>query len=475
MSAATGGSPPAPRPDPLPVEPLGGRLAATVAVPGSKSITNRALVCAALARGTSTLAGALRADDTEAMLGCLRALGIAVEVDGAAGIVEVAGQGGRIPAAEATLDCRLSGTTSRFVLPVAALGEGRYLVDGAEPLRARPMGPALAALRDLDLVVDERGAPGCLPVELAGGPAISTGELLVASEASSQFLSGLLLAAPCVRGDDVVLRLPPGSSLVSGPYVAMTRGVMADFGAPVHELDSRGWVVPGTGYEARSYAVEPDASAASYFFAAAALLGGSVTVEGLGSGSLQGDLAFVDVLERMGATVHRDAQRTTVTGTGVLHGGTFDLGDLSDTAQTLAAVAPFADAPVTVTGIGFIRRKETDRIAAVVTELRRLGVTASEDPDGFTIQPWPAGEVESSPGVRRGSEDEVLRRVPRAVEVQTYEDHRMAMAFSLLGLRVRSVHGGPGVAIADPGCVAKTFPGYWDALDALRAQVEPGS
>lgn len=454
MSDATGGAPASPRPDPLPVEPLVGRLAATVAVPGSKSITNRALVCAALARGTSTLAGALRADDTEAMLGCLRALGIAVEADWAAETVEVAGQGGHIPAAEATLDCRLSGTTSRFVLPLAALGEGRYLVDGAEPLRARPMGPALAALRDLDLVVDERGAPGCLPVELAGGPAISTGELLVASEASSQFLSGLLLAAPCVRGDDVVLRLPPGSALVSGPYVAMTRAVMADFAAPVHELDASGWVVPGTGYEARAYAVEPDASAASYFFAAAALLGGSVTVEGLGSGSLQGDLAFVDVLERMGAAVDRRAGRTTVTGTGVLHGGTFDLGELSDTAQTLAAVAPFADAPVTVTGIGFIRRKETDRIAAVVAELRRLGVTAREDPDGFTIEPWrpAAGQA-----------------LGEGVTVRTYDDHRMAMAFSLLGLRVS------GIRIADPGCVAKTFPGYWDALDGLRAQVEPGS
>ncbi|OWY61963.1 hypothetical protein B7486_60965 [cyanobacterium TDX16] len=205
----------------------------------------------------------------------------------------------------------------------------------------------------------------------------------------------------------------------------------------------KNWLIDhqGPGYQATEYEIEPDASAASYFFAAAAALGGSVTIHGLGSSSLQGDVAFVDVLRQMGAEVDQDETSTTVTGTGTLRGGVFDFTHISDTAQTLAAIAPFADSPVSITGIGFIRGKETDRIAAVVTELQRLGIQAKEKPDGLVVHPGTP-----QPGV-----------------VQTYDDHRMAMAFALIGLKV------PGIEIADPSCVAKTFPGYWDVLDGLRA------
>lgn len=425
---------------PLAVEPIQGPLDAVVRVPGSKSITNRALVCAALAQGTSTLSNVLHADDTEAMVDCLRALGFDVDADWSASRVDVAGAGGTVPAASARLDCRLSGTTSRFVLPVAALGQGSFVVDGDEPLRRRPMGPTLDALRQLTVEVEEQGQPGRLPVRLSGGPAYSSRPLELRGDASSQFLSGLLLAAPAVRGDDLVVRPAQGSPLVSQPYLAMTVAVMEAFGASVLPLDEGGWVVRATGYRARDLLVEPDASAASYFFAAAALLGGSVTVEGFGTESLQGDVAFVDVLEQMGAEVDRAPERITVTGTGVLHGGVFDFTHISDTAQTLAAIAPFADAPVTVTGIGFIRGKETDRIAAVVTELQRAGIQAKEQVDGFVVHP---GQ-------------------PRPAVIETYDDHRMAMAFALLGLKL------PGIQIADPGCVAKTFPDYWTALEALR-------
>jgi 3-phosphoshikimate 1-carboxyvinyltransferase len=401
---------------------------ATIAVPGSKSLTNRALVCAALADGTSTITGALVADDTAAMTDCLRALGATIDWDGTT--ATVTGVAGRITVDEASLDARLSGTTSRFVLPLLALGTGRYRLDGAEGLRRRPMGPSLDALRDLGALVEEEGEPGHLPVVVSGP--VRAGEASVRGDLSSQFTSGLLLAAPAMPGG---LRITMRTSLVAAPFVAMTTAVMRQFGADVDQLDVR----PG-GYRARGYAVEPDASAASYFLAAAAIAGGRVTVAGLGRGSLQGDLGFVDVLARMGATASVSDVDVTVTGND-LHGIEVDLSEMPDMAQTFAVVAACADGPSRVSGVEVIRGHETDRIAAVVTELRRCGVGAEETDDGFVIEPAPI----------------------RPAVVQTYEDHRMAMSFALLGLRE------PGIEIADPGVVGKTFPGFWDALARLRA------
>jgi 3-phosphoshikimate 1-carboxyvinyltransferase len=450
----------------LPVEPLAVAPRATVVVPGSKSITNRALVAAALARPdeaqrTSVLHGALLADDTEAMLGCLAALGVGLEVDRPTGRIEVRGLGVaprrdgpavRLPSGPVDLDARLSGTTSRFLLPVLALGPGPYRLDGAAPLRARPMADGLAAVEALGATVEAEGAAGHLPVVVRGGatPPPTPGSahalrVVVRGDASSQFLSGLLLAGPALPGG---LGIDVEGELVSEPYVAMTEAVMCAFGGEVNQPVPGHRLVRPTGYRAAELQVEPDASAASYFFAAAALFPGSrVRIEGLGTASLQGDLAFVDVLEQMGARVTREAHATTVEGTGTLHGGTFDLGDLSDTAQTLAAVAVFAEAPTEVTGIGFIRAKETDRIAAVVAELRRAGITADETPDGFTVEPGR----------------------PHAARIATYDDHRMAMSFALLGLKVA------GIEIEDPGCVAKTFPTYFEVLGSLRSPGAPAS
>jgi 3-phosphoshikimate 1-carboxyvinyltransferase len=235
----------------------------------------------------------------------------------------------------------------------------------------------------------------------------------VSGDVSSQFVSGLLLA-----GFDVDIT----TDLVSEPYVVMTRAVIDAFARP------------------RTYAIEPDASAASYFFAAAAIGDGQVTVEGLGTSSLQGDLAFVDVLASMGAVVERDEGRTTVYASGRLQGVDVDLRHLSDMVPTLAVVAVFASSPTTIRGVGFIRGKETDRIAAVVTELQRCGIDAVELDDGLSIRPG----------------------VPQPARIRTYDDHRMAMAFALIGLRV------PGIEIRDPNCVAKTFPAYFETLDALR-------
>ncbi len=413
-------------PDVLTVAPLNAPLDATVRPPGSKSITNRALLCAALTPGTSTLTGALFADDTRAMLGAVAALGAAVDTDPGAAVIRVTGVDPRTGSSDAAVDARQSGTTSRFILPAAALRPGRTVVDGTPQLRARPFGPVLDALRDLGAEVS---ATGFLPATVSGP--LRGGRVKVSGHISSQFLSGLLMAGPLMAGG---LTVELTSPLVSVPYVEMTRAVMAAFGAQVEDLT----VAPGA-YRPTEYAVEPDASAASYFLGAAAIAGGRVTVRGLGTGSLQGDVGFADVLGRMGATVTRSADELTVSAGGPLHGVDVNMADISDTAQTLAAVAVFADSPTRVRGIGFIRGKETDRVAAVVTELRRAGIDAVEDEDGFTIHPG----------------------VPRPTRFATYEDHRMAMSLSLLGLRA------PGIEIADPGCVAKTYPDFFTDLARL--------
>jgi 3-phosphoshikimate 1-carboxyvinyltransferase len=427
-------------PDPLPIEPVAGPVDATVSPPGSKSLTNRALVCAALAVGESRLRHALRADDVAAMQHGLRALGVEVwaggETDGGDDDIQVIGCGGRPPATVAIADAQLSGTTSRFLLPVAALAAGAVRVDGALPLRARPMGPSIDALRALGVTVTEVGAPGHLPVDVTDGP-VAGGQITVPGDASSQFLSGLLMAGPAMRTGLTVRVEGP---LVSRPYVDMTVAVMAAFGVTVDRPDDQTWRIEPQAYVATTYEIEPDASAASYAFAVPAIVGGTVRVNGLGTASLQGDVAFVELLARMGARVEQTATSIAVHGTGRLQGIEADLSAISDTAQTLAAVAAFADGPTRITGIGFIRRKETDRVRAMVTELQRAGIDAMEEPDGILVRPGPL----------------------RPATIETYDDHRMAMAFALLGLRA------PGIAIADPGCVGKTYPGYWAMLASLR-------
>lgn len=421
------------------VAPLGGPVAATVRPPGSKSVTNRALVVAALASGTSTLRGVLASDDTAAMVGCLGQLGAAIGPGPADDELVVTGVGGRPGAVPpgAVLDARLSGTTARFVLPVCALGAGPYTVDGGAPLRARPMAGAIDALVTLGARVV--ATDGGLPVTVAGGP-VAGGAVTVDGSVSSQFLSGLAMAGACMPDG---LALTVAGTLVSQPYVAMTTAVMAAFGARVDDADGVLAVAP-TGYRATTFDVEADASAASYFLAAAAVCGGTVRVDGVGAAGTQGDVAFASVLADMGCAVDIADDSITVTGPppGGLRPVVADLAALSDTAPTLAAVAVFASGPTEVTGVGFIRAKETDRIAAVVTELGRIGIDATATDDGFVVHPG----------------------TPRRATVRTYDDHRMAMAFAVVGL------GGVGIDIADPGCVAKTYPGFFDDLESLRRQ-----
>ena len=422
----------------LEIIPFGGPISATVVPPGSKSITNRALLAAALARGTSVLTGVLMADDTEAMLDCIRSLGASVEVGADHTTVTITGVDGDLDRASSPFFARQSGTTARFLAAVLALGDRPLTLDADEAMRRRPMGDALEALRTLGVTIAFEGSVDCLPAAFTGPvqKADQMPQIEIDGSVSSQFTSGLLLAAPYMPDG---LRLELVGDVVSRPYLDMTVAVMRSFGASVETPDNRTFVVHSSGYVSHDYHVEPDASAASYFFAAAAISGGTVRIDGLGSSSLQGDVHFVDVLAAMGAHVQVDPNSITVTGA-ALHGVTVDFSQISDTAQTMAAVSVFADSPSTVTGIGFIRRKETDRIGAVVAELRRLGIDATENDDGFTIVP---GQTS-------------------ATTVKTYDDHRMAMSMALIG------YARPGVTIADPQCVRKTFPTYFDEMEKLR-------
>lgn len=422
----------------LRIEPLTRPIDAEVDVVGSKSYTNRALIVAALASGQSVLTGALFSDDTRYMSEALRQLGAGVEEDADAHTLRVRGLGGRVDAESARCFVGNAGTAARFLPVVMALGRGRYEIDGVARMRERPIAPLIDALRALGVRLEALGEPDCFPLRIHGGD-LRGGQVSISGSASSQYASGLMLAAPAMeRG----LTLDLEGELVSRPYLEMTAQTMRRFGAQVAREGERRFVIQPGGYVGQPYAIEPDASAASYFFAAAAIRGGRVSVRGLGSDSLQGDRNIVHIFARMGCSVRETPTSTEVIGPppGQLRGVEVDMADLSDVAQTLAVVAPFASSPTRVTGIGFIRRKETDRIGAVVRELARLGIRAEEEPDGYTIYPG----------------------TPRAAAIQTYDDHRMAMSFALIGL----VHA--GIEILEPGCVSKTFPNYFSALEQLR-------
>jgi 3-phosphoshikimate 1-carboxyvinyltransferase len=423
-------------PEETEVKPLGRPADATVRVPGSKSITNRALIVAALADGDSEIENPLFSDDSYWLMDALVRLGFRVEADLEAGFVAVGGKGGEIPGRGIEVFVGNAGTAARFLPPALALGKGPYTVDGVPRMRERPIADLVGGMRELGAEVRYAGEEGRFPLVVEGG-GIRGGEARVRGTESSQFLSGLLMAAPYAR-KTVTLRVE--GALVSQPYVGITAGVMGAFGAEVEEEDGS-FTVPGGVYRARRYAVEPDASGASYFFAAAALTGGRVRVPGLGVRSSQGDVGFVEVLGRMGCEVEVGEDFVEVRGPegGRLSGVEVDMNEISDTMITLSAIAPFAAGSTSITNIAHTRHQETDRIAAVANELSRLGVRVEERPDGLTITPGPV-----EPNL-----------------VRTYGDHRIAMAFALVGLVV------PGIRIQDPSCVTKTLPEYFDLLRSL--------
>ncbi len=418
----------------LKIAPLRQPPDACVRVPGSKSITNRALLLAALAEGESAVRGALFSDDTAVMAESLRRLGVEVRADAAAERFDVRGSGGCLPAPAAELQVGNAGTAARFLVACTCLGHGRFVVDGGERMRQRPISDLLEALAALGAQLSSPS--GCPPVTVVAD-GLPGGRAAVRGGRSSQYLSALLMVAPYARQD---VELAVSGELIAKPYVDMTIAVMHQFGVEVERHGYASFRVRcGQRYAGRDYAVEADASSAHYFLAAAALTGGRVRVEGIGTSSLQGDARFADVLAAMGARVERGAESTTVRGAR-LRGIDVDMNDISDTALTLAVLAPFASGPVRIRGVGHIRQQESERVAAVTAELRKLGANVRERSDGWEIEP---SELHGG-------------------EVDTYDDHRIAMAFALLGLRV------PGVLIRDPDCVAKTFPDFFARLEGLR-------
>jgi 3-phosphoshikimate 1-carboxyvinyltransferase len=431
------------------ITPLAKPPSATVAVPGSKSITNRALVLAALSDSTNsgcTLTGVLRSEDTEVMVDCLARLGLEVRTDWEGesvtirrgGSADYVGDDEWIPNGRADLFVGNSGTTIRFLTAMLALGEGMYRLDGIPRMRERPIQDLLDALQQLGVDARSELGNGCPPV-VVNANGLHGGHVKIRADASSQFLSGLMLACPFARGDTTIEIDGP---LVSEPYVEMTIAMLQRFGLKITADGPNRYDIPGQqrqGYG--SFAVEPDASSASYFLAAAAITGGTVGVQGLTTKSIQGDVRFLDILEDMGCTAYRGHDSIAITG-GSLRGVDVDMNDISDTVMTLGAVACFAEGPTTIRNVAHIRHKETDRIAALATELRKLGAEVEERADGLTITPRP------------------LKGCP----VDTYNDHRMAMSLALVGLKV------PGVVIRNPGCVAKTYPGFWQDLEKLHGE-----
>ena len=440
-------------PDRLAISPLTAPPKHTVEIPGSKSITNRALILAALAEGDSTLFGALDSEDTRVMCDCLRRLGFEVRAENRGETLHICGQGGSIPASEVELFLANSGTSIRFLTALTALGSGNYRLDGVERMRQRPQQELLTTLQDLGVEVHSENAEhaGCPPLRVVGSGVIRGGIVRLNAEASSQFLTALLMVAPFAE-QALTIQI---EGALRPFYVDITRRMMAQWGIEVAVTGNTNGAPPsftvasGQRYWPQAgYQIEPDASSASYFFAAAAVTGGRITIPGLSGEALQGDVRFAtEVLTEMGCEVKVSSDGITVFGptSGRLHGVDRDMSAISDTSLTLAAIAPFADSPTVIRNIAHARKQECDRISAVCTELARLGVKVEEREDGLTI--WPISELTDIH--------------PAAIE--TYRDHRVAMSMALVGLRV------PGIEILDPGCVVKTFPGYWERMDLLRS------
>ena len=439
----------------------GGPVYGQIRPPGSKSLTNRALICASMAKSPSTLSGALQSEDTEVMIDSLRKCGVTIQSSDAGRMIEVDVSQRQIDSDERRdLFLANSGTSIRFLTAALSAAGGKYHLRGVDRMHARPIADLVDALAAVQSGVIKTESPGgCPPVEI-----VSNGwtdrPIRVGGSVSSQYLSGLMMAAPIALSSPVrqsdsanTIQIDVIGELVSRPYVQMTASVMRSFGASVEvqdfiqgprvsPADATGTrvVVGGDGYTGTEYAIEPDASAASYFWAAAAITGGKVTVMGLTPDAMQGDVGFCKVLEKMGSEFHCDADGMTISGR-ASRGIDIDMNPISDTVQTLAVVALFADGPTRVRGVAHNRFKETDRIGDLACELRKLGARIDEHEDGLTIHP-PENGVQSA-------------------VLETYHDHRMAMSLSLAGLR------SDGVRILDPSCTGKTYPEFFADLENL--------
>lgn len=437
-------------PDFIDIPPASAPFRKTVRVPGSKSITNRALPLAALAEGTSELFGVLFADDTWQMINALQTLGYDLQMNQSARTVSITGRGADVPPGPSTpINCGNSGTTIRFLAAMLCLGHSEYILDGIPRMRQRPIDQLVDQLQTLGADIHYDLNKGFPPIRIKGR-GLAGGGCQFADAKSSQYISAILMAAPYAQSDVTVSLLGP---VTSEPYVTMTLRMMEQFGVPVHlhdqcgQTQSRAIQIPTARYKPRQYAIEPDASNASYFLAAAAIIpGSSITIENLGKNSLQGDVAFADLLHKMGAHVTWQPNAITVAAPadGKLTAIDIDMNHIPDMVQTLAVVALFAEGTTTVRNVWNLRVKETDRLAALETELKKLGARVQTTRDSITITPPPQNQLTPA-------------------SIATYDDHRMAMSFAIAGLR------SSGIRILDPKCTAKTYPEYFTDLAAATA------
>lgn len=415
-----------------------------VTAPGSKSITNRALLLATLAKGRTVLKGVLFSDDSRHFLKCVQELGFDIIIDEENCIAQIEGLGGKIPKKEADIYVGSAGTAARFLAATLGVSNGVYHMDASEQMRKRPMAPLLNSLTALGCRVEykDKGNEGYFPFTLVSN-GFGTDRISVNIDSSSQFLSALMIASVLSEKNFTVD--VEGSHGMA--YIDMTGKMMSQFGATTTKKDDGGRISfvtkAGQNYIGRDYDIEPDASGAAYFYAMSPLLGISVRVPGVHFESLQGDVEFIRILEKMGCSVNESERGIIVNppADGVIRGIDIDMSACSDQAITVAAIAPFASEPTTIRGIGHIRLQESDRLSAIATELTKMGIRVAEEKDSITI--WPGN--------------------PKASVVETYEDHRMAMGFSLIGLRAE------GIVIDNPGCCRKTFENYFEKLDEITS------
>lgn len=416
----------------------------SVQLPGSKSISNRVLLLAALAQGESEIRGLLDSDDTVVMLEALARLGVGIRRD--ADVVRITGVGGTFPVRDAELFLGNAGTAFRPLTAALALAGGTYRLSGVARMHQRPIGDLVDALRRIGARIDYLGDEDYPPLAIHSAAIDVDSPVRVRGDVSSQFLTALLIALP-ILGKAVTMQVE--GELISRPYVEMTLNLMRRFGVDVSRDEWREFHVPGKRYRAPgAIFVEGDASSASYFLAAGAIGGGPVRVEGVGLKSIQGDVRFTEVLERMGAAIAMGDAWIEVRGRGRLKPIDLDLNHIPDAAMTAAIAALFADGPSVIRNVASWRVKETDRLAAMAAEMRKLGARVEEEPDALRITP--------------------PKRFTPGVAIDTYDDHRVAMCFALAAL------GGVPVRINNPGCVAKTFPSYFADLSAI-SETEPGA
>jgi len=404
-----------------------------ITIPGSKSYTHRALILSSLADGESVLINALRCEDTEHTVQALIKFGIPIFWE--RGEVRVQGKGGKFKAIDDKVDLGNSGASMRFLTALAALKKGVTLLDGSERMRKRPMGELLKGLGEIGVRAYSKKGDNCPPV-IVESQGLQGGTVRIKGEESSQFLSGLMMVAPYALRDVGIEVMGP---LASKPYVDLTQDVMSAFGVKIESQEySSFFIKAGQRYLPRTYWIEGDASNASYFFSAAAVCRGKVKVEGLSPGTIQGDIGFLKILEKMGCSVTRGKDWIEVLG-GELHGIEMDMNEMPDLVPTLAVTAAFAQGRTVIQNIGHLRFKESDRIHALAAELSKMGIRVREEEDRLEIE---GGE-------------------PHGAEIETYEDHRLAMSFAIAGLVI------PGVKIKGERCVDKSFPEFWKKLQKL--------